>query len=193
MASSKFARKMYFVFVLWICGALCVANQNLAGAGQDATAKDSASVSRGSEPIQMIGTVVAMSQHRWENVGYSFHVLLFRIDKILGGKESARFVRADFPAAYIFTNSEEARVYSHLESSLREPKIWKVHLRPTHGSVLCAWRIPAPPRTDDLAMAGTPIIVSVGGASGYPDINTVPCYVFDQGDIQEITMPEKAK
>ncbi len=42
-------------------------------------------------------------------------------------------------------------------------------------------------------MGWVPIILPVGGASGYPDINTVPCYVLDQKDIHEVVSPTKAK
>ena len=155
---------------------------------QQATSADAkAPASHMQEPIDFIGTVVAMSRNPWENMGYSTHVLLVRIDDLITGEESARYVRVDFPERDIYTDTEEYRVRQKLEDSLREPKTWKMSVHPDpRGSMGCAWRIPPAPRPDDLMMRWVPVILPVGGALGYPDINTVPCYVLDQNDITEV-------
>lgn len=161
-------------------------------ATQDAGERERAPVPRGKEPNDVVATVVAMSRDPWENVGYPFEILLFRVDKVLGEAKIERYVRADFERISVFTDSEESRVYRQLLSSLREPKTWKIHLRPPRGSADC-WTIPPPPIPGDLMSSGNPVIVSVGGASGYPDVNKIPCYIIDQRNIEEVVPADKAK
>jgi len=160
-------------------------------ANQDTDAAQKAAVPKGSEPVDIIATVVAMSRGPWENVGWSFYLLLFRVDKVVSGKETAHYVRADFPSISVYTNTEEARVYRQLVRSLREPKTWKIHLRAPRGSPECY--TVSPPIPGDIASGANPVMLPVAGASAYPGINTVPCYVFDQREIQEVTSPENPK
>jgi hypothetical protein len=160
-------------------------------ANQGANVPEKAPVPKSKEPIDIDAAVVAMSRDPWQNYGWSLYLLLFRVDKVVGGKETAQYVRGDFPDISVYTDSEEARVYRQLIHSLREPKTWKIHLRPPRGSPECY--TVSPPIPGDIASGANPVMLPVGGASGYPDINTVPCYVFDQRDIQEITSPEKPK
>lgn len=162
-------------------------------ASQGTTAEAKAPASHMQEPIEIIGTVVAMSRNPWTGMYYSFDILLVRVNKLFSGEEPAGYVRVDFPNRSIYTNTEEFRVYQKLESSLRDRKTWKMRVHPDpRGSLACAWKIPPPPRPDDLMMRWVPVILPVGGASGYPDINSVPCYVLDENDIQEIASPAKA-
>jgi hypothetical protein len=162
-------------------------------ATQSTGADENASVTKGKEPVDVIVTVVAMSRDPWQNVGYPFEILLLRVDRVLGETKVGPYIRADFPRISDFSDSKENRVYRQLLSSLRERRTWKIHLRVTNGPVLCAWRIPPPPIPSDFASSANPVIIAVGGATGYPDLNTVPCYVFDQREIGEIVTSDKAK
>ena len=178
--------------VLVICVVLILGSfQTPIRAYQDTGDTQKAAVPKGSEPVDIAATVVAMSRGPWSGVGYSFYLLILRIDKVITGQEPARYVRADFPLVFVEANSEGARVYSQLVHSLREPKSWKIHLRPPRGSPEC-WTVPPPPTPGDMLSGANPVMLPVAGASGYPGINTVPCYVFNQTEIQEITAPEKA-
>jgi len=192
-------RKRFSVFwsilgatvALCICVGLDAVLQLPIRASQGSSTAENAPVPKGKEAVDVVATVVAMSRDPWENTGYPFEILLLRVDKVLGDKKIGPYARADFPRISNFTDSKEARVYYELLSSLRERKSWKIHLRATNGPVLCAWRIPPPPIPDDLTTAANPVIIAIGGASGYPDINTVPCYVFDQRDIEAAVTSDK--
>ena len=140
-------------------------------------------VPKGKEPADILATVVAMTRESWENVGYSFHVVLLKVDRVLGQEKIGEYVRADFQDISIFIDSDDARIFHDLEHSLRKPSTWKIHLRPSRGSPEC-WTLPSPPVPGDIATGGNPVLLPVGGASGYPDINTLPCYVFDYRDIK---------
>jgi hypothetical protein len=174
-----------------LCGAAVLAAvQTPVHPAQDADASSRVPVPRGTEPVDVIVTAVAMSKEPWLNTtDYSYEILLLRVDKVLGAAKVARYVRADFNEISVYTNSEESRVYRQLLSSLREPRIWKIHLKPPSLPVHC-WTIPPPPIPGDLMSSRSPLIVPVGDASGYPGINTVPCYLVDQRDIQEIKSPD---
>ena len=185
----KLLRKLAFV-PLCIGILLVDAFPRTTCAGQGTTAVETVPVSHMQEPIEIIATVVAMNRYPWETGYNPLNILLVRVDKLLGGEELSRYVRVDFPSRSIYTNTEEYRVYQKLESSLRERKTWKMRVHPDpRGSMACAWKIPPPPKPNDLMMRWVPVILPVGGASGYPDINSVPCYVLEESDIQEVASP----
>jgi hypothetical protein len=171
---------------------LAAAFQSPIRANQDASTDQRAPVLKGKEPVEITGTVVAMSREPWMFPYFSFHILLLRVEKVLSRGKTERYVRAEFPSNYVYTDSKEAKGFRLLASSLHERKTWKILLIPPHGRWECL-RLPPPPTPGDLMSAYNPVILPVGGASGYPDINTVPCYVFEEKDIQEIGSPEKAK
>ena len=172
---------------------LAIPFQSPIRASQGSSTSENAPVPKGKEAVDVVATIVAMSQNPWQNTGYPFEILLLRVDKVLGDTRIGPYARADFPRISDFTDNKETRVYRELLNSFRGRKTWKIHLRATNGPVLCAWRIPPPPIPGDFTTAGNPVMITIGGASGYPDINTVPCYVLDQEDIQETVSPDKAK
>lgn len=159
---------------------------------QDRTATAKSLVAKGKEPIDILATVVAMSREQWDGpgVGQAFEILLLRVEKVTGESNVPAYVRVDFDDLSSLENSTETKAYLQLLRSLREPKLWKIHLRPPRGTGDC-WAVPPPPIPGDLMSSRNPVIVPVGGASGYPDVNTAPCYIADQRDIQEVASPEK--
>jgi hypothetical protein len=201
MEKMRLKRKRFAIFwsflgavvSLCICVILDAALQLPIRASQGSSTSENAPVPKGKEAVDVVATIVAMSQNPWQNTGYPFEILLLRVDKVPGDARIGPYARADFPRISDFTDSKETRVYRELLSSLRERKTWKILLRATNGPVLCAWRIPPPPIPGDFTTAGNPVIIAIGGASGYPDINAVPCYVFDQRDIEEVVSPDKPK
>src|ERR1700752_1214679 len=105
---------------------------------------------------------------------WSVHILLIRVDGVLDGKTTERYVRADFLNHSVYDNSEESIAYDKLVTALHEKGTWKIQLTPPRGIPEC-WKIPPPPVQGDYLTYGNPVIQPVGGATGYPDINTVPC------------------
>jgi hypothetical protein len=162
---------------------------------QNAHGDNGTPISRGIEPAEIVATVVAMSRDRMEEIPYySADILLLKVEKTLNGKVSGRYARADFLTGSSYTRTDQVGSFSQLEHSLRTAKRWKIRLRPPTGPVECAWKLPPQARPEEeLTIVRPPVMLPVGGASGYPDINTLPCYVFDQKDIQEVVPPEKAK
>ena len=137
-----------------------------------------------------------MSRGPWEGVGWSLYLLILKVQKVVNGQESAQYVRADFQDISVYTDSEEAKQYRQLVRSLRDPqRTWKIHLRPPVKNLYGpdCWRVPPPPTPGDLLSAGNPVMLAVEEMSAYPQINSVPCYVFDQRDIQEVSEPAKEK
>src|SRR6516162_1148743 len=88
----KIAEFTCVALILWAAIILAIANMDSVNGAQNSSSKETAAVLRGHEPIEIIGTLVAMTRSRWENIGYSFHVLLFKVDGVLSGKESGKFV-----------------------------------------------------------------------------------------------------
>lgn len=166
------------------------------GARQDNNAAQIAAVPKGTAPVDIIATASAVSRGPWSGYAWSFYLLILKVQKVVSGHETAQYLRADFPHISIYTDSEESKKYRELVRSLRDPqKTWKIHLRPPLldlHSPEC-WTVPPPPTPGDLLSAGNPVMLAVGGASGYPEINAVPCYVFDQRDIQEVVEPANEK
>jgi hypothetical protein len=152
---------------------------------------EKAPVPKGKETVDALVTVVAMSRDPWDGpgVGDPFEILLLKVDK-LDETKIGPYVRADLFEIAQRTDSEESRIYRQLLSLLRDTRTWKIHLKPPSLSVHC-WRIPPPPIPGDLMSSRNPVIVPVGGASGYPDVNSIPCYLVDQRDIQEVPSPQK--
>ena len=111
MSSDRQKQKIFRPFAgLVAVVALCVsvfilgAFQTPIQARQDAGTAQRAAVPKGVEPIEIIATVVAMSRGPCANVGWSFYLLLFRVDKVVGGNEIAQYVRADFPSISVHTS-----------------------------------------------------------------------------------------
>lgn len=149
-------------------------------------------VPKGKDAVDAVVTVVSMSREEWDGlgVGQAFEILLVRVDKVLGESKVPPYVRVDFFDVSALANSKETRAYLQLLSSLREPKLWKIHLRPPRGTGDC-WSIPPPPIPGDLMSSRNPVMVPVGGASGYPDINGATCYIANQDDLREAVSPPK--
>jgi len=171
---------------------LALTFQNPIRANQTANTDANAPVLKGEEPVAIIGTVVAMTRDLWMGAGWSVHILLIRVDSVPDGKKTDRYVRADFLNHSVYDNSEESIAYDKLVTAFHEKGTWKIQLSPPRGIPEC-WKIPPPPTPGDYLTYGNPVIQPVGGAMGYPNINTVPCYSFTPKDVQDIRSPEKAK
>jgi hypothetical protein len=171
---------------------LAHAFQNPIRANQSASTDATVPVLKGAEPVGIIGTVVAMTHDLWMGAGWSVHILLVRVDSVLDGKKTEHYVRADFLNHSVYDNSEESIAYDKLVTAFHEKGTWKIQLIPPRGIPEC-WKIPPPPIQGDYLTYGNPVIQSVGGATGYPDINTVPCYSFTTKDVQKVQSAEKAK
>lgn len=153
-------------------------------AGQARTSTDQGTISKGKEPAEVLAIVSAMTQEPY----YGKHILILEVLKVLGGKGPGNYVRADFPYRAITLDSEEAIAYQRLAKALRLQRVWRIHLRPPRGldSSGCAWRVPPPLKPGEIAaFEPPPTLIPVAHASGYPDINTLPCYVFEQKDVEE--------
>jgi len=180
-----------------VCACLILTTQT-SGASrsiQNANADRWAPIMKGIKPAEIVATVVAMSRDRMEEIPYySADILLLKVDKVFDGKAPGPYVRADFLTGSNYTRTDQVGSFSRLEHSLRMAKTWKIRLRPPTGSAECAWKLPPPARPEEeLTLVRPPVILPIGGALKYPEINTLPCYVFDQKDIQEVVPPEKGK
>jgi hypothetical protein len=151
-------------------------------ARQGTPVTDQGSISRGKEPAEVLATVSAMTQEPY----YRAHILVIEVLKVLSGKNPGQYLRADFPNRALTTDSEDAQAYQRLEKALRLQRIWRIHLRPPRGSdnSECTRRVPAPLRPGELTAFEHTTMVPVAGATGYPDVNALACYVFEQKDIQ---------
>jgi hypothetical protein len=154
-------------------------------ANQTGSTDENAPVLKGKEPVQIIGTVVAMTREPWMGLHWSIHILLVQVDNVLDGEKTEPYVRADFLNHSIYDNSEESLAYDRFVKAFHEKGRWKIQLRPPHGIPEC-WRVPPPPKPEDLMTHGNPDIRAVAGATGYPNVNSVPCYAATPTDVQEI-------
>lgn len=154
-------------------------------ANQAVGADENMPVLKAKEPVVIIGTVVAMTRWPWQGAGWSIHILLLRFEHVLDGEKTESYVRADFLKHSIYDNSKESLTYGTLVTAFRKKGTWKIHLHPPRGAPEC-WKIPSPPTPGDYMTYGNPDIQPIGGATGYPNINTLPCFVFTPEDVQEI-------
>jgi hypothetical protein len=163
--------------------------QKPAVSGQHADTEKLPPIVRGNDSKEVEASVEAMSQDN--NVasldGISY-ILLLKIKKVQRGGTPARYVRADFASHQVYTDPKYEQMHTLL---LQKGKTWKIHLRPSDWISECAWSIPAPPKPGELFMPGIPIMLPVGGAKRYPDINTLPCYAFELKDIEGVVLPSK--
>src|SRR5579871_5040200 len=156
---------------------LAFAYQNPIRANQSSSSDATVPVLKGADPVAIIGTVVAMTHEPWWGAGRKLHILLIRVDRVLDGKKTENFVRADFIEHSIYDDSPESLAYEKLVSAFHEKGTWKIHLHPPAYVNEC-FRIPPPPVPGDLLTYGNPVIQPVGGATGNPNIDAVPCYGF---------------
>jgi hypothetical protein len=170
---------------------LIAAFQNPIRAKQPNT-EQNAHVFKGAEPVGIIGTVVAMTRETWWSAGGEIHILLIRVDRVLDKKKTENYVRADFAKHSIYSDSPESLAYEKLATAFHEKRKWKIQLHPPTDSPEC-YKIPPPPIDGDYLTYGNPVIQPVGGATGYPNINVVPCYGFFPADVRENQSPEQAK
>jgi hypothetical protein len=171
---------------------LAPAFQNPIRANQSASTDATGPVLKGAEPVGIIGNVVAMTRDLWMGAGWSVHILLIRVDSVLDGKKTERYVRADFLNHSVYDNSEESIAYDKFVTAFHDKGTWRIQLHPPRGAPEC-WKVPPPPIQGDLMSRGNPDIQPVGGATGYPSINTVPCYSFTTKDVQQVRSPETTK
>lgn len=171
---------------------IAFAHNGSISANQSSGDRLAAPILKGKEPAQVVGVVLAMSRGPTRIPYYSAEILLLRVDKVLSGKDPGHYVRVDLPDRSRFTDTEEARNYRELVKSLFDQKTWRIRLRAPSGVSECAWKIPAPPSPGEQDGFGVPIMLAVGGASGYPDINSEPCFVSEQADIEQ-ELPPKEK
>jgi|SRR5579871_1963467 len=165
-------------------------------ATQKNDAPQTAAVIKATAPVDIVATTMAMSRGPWEGYGWSFYLLILEVQKVVSGQELSQYVRADFQNISVYTNSEEAEQYRHLVRALRDPqRTWRIRLRPPvqNGYGPECWKVPPPPTPGDLLSAGNPVMLAVEGVSAYPQINSLPCYVFDQRSIPEPSEPTKGK
>lgn len=171
---------------------LSVAVAESARANQTTGTDMTVPVVKATESVGIIGTVVAMTREPWWGANRQIHILLIRVDHVLDEKKTENYVRADFLNHSIYDNSEESLTYDKLVTAFHEKGTWKIQLHPPHELAAC-YRVPPPPIPGDLLTSGNPVIQPVGGATGYPDVNTVRCYSFFAADVQEIRTPEASK
>ena len=151
---------------------------------------------RAKEKVLIFGRVLAISDETVfgsEGVAGSADVMLLKIEKVLSGKNPGQYVRADFNHHSDRIDPQKAPALRQLLVPLREGKTMKIRLSPPVSGAACSWPIPAPPKSGEEVGIKEPIMLSVGGANGYPDINTLPCFGFDLNDIEQVTSPDKGK
>jgi hypothetical protein len=141
-------------------------------------------VLRGKGRIEIVGTVVAHDQENGWPLNFEggyIDTLVVRIEKGLKGRLSGHFVRADF-LGWSGTND--------LPKSLFMGRQWKMTLEPVPAGehYSCAWTV-RPPGPGELTVGVR--VVPVGGATAFPDVNTLPCYVLKRKNVQEITLGDK--
>jgi hypothetical protein len=161
-------------------------------AAQTARQDETAPVIKGGESVTIVGTVVAMTREAWQGVHWSVQIVIVRVESVLDGKKTERYIRGDFFDHSVYGNSAEARAYDKLVIDFHEKGIWKLQLHPPQGVPEC-WRVPPPPTPGDLTTSHNPDIRPVAGATGYPDVNAVPCYTFTVSDVEAIRGAEADK
>lgn len=183
------------VFEVLVAGAVFVASPQGIRASNNADAEKSPPILRGNAAVVVHGTVVAISQDTViEGEASSADLMVLKIENVLSGKDPGHYVRADFNhSSSVKIEPEKARAQRRLLVSLRAGKTMKVHLRPPVEGVECRWPVPAPPKPGEEVGIATPIMLRVGNAKGYPDINKLPCYAFELQDFEEITSSDTAK
>jgi hypothetical protein len=145
-------------------------------------------VIKAKDAIEITGVVVAHSLDRvaigFE--GISMDILVVRFERKSKGVVSSRYVRVDF--------WEDARVSASKSSeSLYEGKPWRMKLSPppmTDHNV-CAYTVPPLPQAEEVEAVIVPHMVPVGGARGYPDVNSLPCYELRRENLHEIRKDKK--
>ncbi len=188
----RFSLYCFLIVAVGIFNPLAV-RPNLQSSGnsvQQSDPKRQGAILKAREPLEIVGTVVAMTQETVDvaNEGYA-HILLLKIESIQTGKDPGRYVRADFANHQIKYDPK----YERLFSSFHEDKKWKIHLRPPDGRPECSWPIPTPLRPEELSASPYPVLAPLHGAMGFPDINTLPCYAFEVKDIEEVLLPGNGK
>jgi hypothetical protein len=141
-------------------------------------------VLRASEPVEIIGEVVAHDGDgglgiALVDVYVYLDVLIIHIDKGLSGKIPGAYIRADFLGG---TNK-------NLPHSLFDGKPWRMKLNPVyaaHPYQTCATTIRHNPPPNSEEPHSWPRMIAVGGAKTFPDPNTLYCYVIERDNIQEI-------
>jgi hypothetical protein len=136
-------------------------------------------------PIEVIGRVIAHDADGGMSLGLVeggyLDVLVIRIEKVLKGHLSGKYVRADFLGG----GSE------NLPSSLFEGNPWIMKLEPVkpHHFRTCDWTIPPIPPPGDLTreFKWVPQLTAVGAAKTYPDVNALHCYVLELKNLREIS------
>lgn len=141
-------------------------------------------VLRASEPVEIIGEVVAhdgdggMGIASVDVYGY-LDILVIHVDKGLSGKIPGAYIRADFLGG---TNRS-------LPNSLFNGKPWRMKLNPVyavHPYQTCTTTIRPNPPPNSEEPHWWPRMIAVGGAKFFPDPNTLYCYVIERDNVQEI-------
>jgi hypothetical protein len=155
---------------------------------QNANAEISPPILKGKNPVVILGSVVAVSRDTFgEAGGFSVDLMQLKVEKVLSGKNPGHYVRADFNhSSSVKIDPEKARIQRELLVPLRQGKTMKIHLRPPIEGAECKWTIPPPPKPREEVGFMTPVMLPVGNAKGYPDINGLPCYAFELQGIEEI-------
>jgi hypothetical protein len=161
----------------------------------NAPAEKSPPILKGKDPAVILGNVVAVSQDTLgEAGGFSIDLMQLKVEKVINGQNPGQYVRADFNHhSSVKIDPEKARIQRELLVALRQGKIMKIHLRPPIEGAECRWTIPLPPKPGEAVGFMTPVMLPVGNAKGYPDINKLLCYAFELQDIEEIALPDKVK
>jgi hypothetical protein len=192
-------------FALW---AVLIAGTLFAGdlpgvprAPDAAGADNSAPVRKGKDFVMIVAHAVTMSQDAViEGEDGSAYILLLRIDKVLKGKIQDRYVRADFANHVAGSGNPSAKLdpaktqtYREFMSSMRQGKPWKIRLRPPTWISECRFTIPKAPSAREEVGFLTPVMVPIGNAKGYPDINALTCYAFEFRDIEKVDASDVAR
>jgi hypothetical protein len=142
-------------------------------------------VLRGKEEIEIVGTVVAHDRDGGVAVGFEggyYDVLVVRIEKILKGNIVGHYVRADFSGWAVYETDPKMPT-----SFLYEGKPWRIKLHPPDSrGQECAYTVAPPVRPGDLLsdFRFGAVLVPVGVAKSFPDVNAMHCYTFTLKDLQ---------
>jgi len=140
-------------------------------------------VLRARSPIEIIGTVVARDQDGGEGFGLVdvdayLDPLVIRVEKVIQGKVTGKYVRADFVGG-----GDNYLPKSLFEGKPRKMRLEPVWFSPDHYKE-CDWTIRPSPPPGSMEIKIGPRLIAVGGASTFSDPNSLSCYAMKRQNIQ---------
>jgi hypothetical protein len=178
---TNWRRKLFFIPTLVV---LCSAGFAQKSAPNAVPRAPKGPVIRATAPIEIIGTVVAHD----ENGGLVFGLvdvdayldcLVIRVEKILTGHISGKYVRADFLGGG--DNNLPKTMFAG------GPGLMKLEPATSDYFHTCDWTVPLNPPSGDSTrdFRWTWHLVPVGGATSFPDVNALSCYRLERYSFQE--------